>query len=186
MKRNIILIAAALMLGMTACQKEEFITPDPAVNPGDNTTIRVKSAADLIGTEWEYTLNLSLGLDSADLAFLYDCMDSADVDEMLSMTFGLNFDSTYAHLTFPEDVTGLTMVEDGDSYSMEEIMQMNYTYTYDPTTLTGTLSGGNLDDITLDFTYDTVNDCITISMLFAMEDDEDNPTPFQLVFQRVI
>ena len=187
MKKSIFALAAAvLMLGMTACQKDEIIDNGNVVTPGNASNPRVKSAADLIGTEWEYTLDLSAGMDSADIAFLYECMDSADVAALLSMTFGLNFDSTYAHLTFPEDVTGLNVVENGEDYTVEEIQEMAYTYTYNGTTQTGTLSGGNFGDLVIPFTYDTTNDQITIDMMVAEEGNEANATPWTLVFSRVI
>ena len=187
MKKNIFALAAAALFafGMTACTDE----PVNPINPGngtDVTTPMVKTAADLIGTEWEYTLDLSAGMDSADIAFLYECMDSADVAALLSMTFGLSFDSTYAHLTFPEDVTGLNVVENGEDYTVEEIQEMAYTYTYNGTTQTGTLSGGNFGDLQIPFTYDTTNDQITINMMVAEEGNEANATTWVLVFSRVI
>ena len=184
MKRIIFaLVSAVLMFGMSSCQKEEFSVNDPFVNPGDNTAQRVKSVADLIGTEWEYTVDLSAGIDSADMAALYECMDSAEVAAMFSMTFGLNFDTTYAHLTFPEDVIGLNVVEGDDDFTVEEISQMDYTYTYDPTTHTGTLTGGNLDDLVIPFTYDATNDQITISL--TVDEEDGTIGTWNLVFGRV-
>lgn len=180
MKKNIFAIAAAvLMLGMTACQKEDN---NDIVSGSGNTEARVKSVADLVGTNWEYTLDLSAGMDQE----LLDCMDSATIADILTMTFGLSFDASYAHLTFPEDVIGLNVVEDGDDYTVEEVSQMNYSYTYDASTTSGTLTGGNLGDLVIPFTYNTTNDQITINMMVADEGDEDNATPWVLVFSRVI
>ena len=180
MKKNILIAAiAALTLSFTACQKDDV---NPVDNGGVNNNARVKSTSDLIGTNWEYTLDLSAGMDLSELA---DCMDSADIADMLSLTFGLNFDADYAHLTFPEDVTGLNVVENGEDYTVEEIQEMAYTYTYDASTTSGTLTGGNLDDIVVPFTYSETNDEITIDLLFADENDEANAIPVQLVFSRV-
>ncbi|MBQ8703789.1 MAG: hypothetical protein IJ524_05395 [Bacteroidales bacterium] len=182
MKKNIFALAAAALFafGMTACT-EEPINP---INPGEGTEVNtpmVKSAADLIGTEWEYVLDLTAGMDTDLLA----CMDSATIADMLTMTFGLNFDSSYAHLTFPEDVIGLNVIEDGDDFTIEEVQEMAYAYTYDASTTSGTLTGSNLGTLVLPFTYDEANDIITISMMVASEDDEDNAVPFNLVFNRV-
>lgn len=178
MKKSILIAAlAALTFSFASCDKEE----DPIINNGNNgeinTELRVKSASDLIGTEWTYTLSLTDFLDST----LANCIENAD----LNIVFGLNFDSAYAHLTFPAEVIGLNVVEDNGVVSINEISQMDYTYTYDPATLSGELSGGNLDDIELPFTYDATNDIITISLLLANEDDEDNPIPFSLILERV-
>ena len=184
MKKNIFALAAAALFafGMTACTDE----PVNPINPGngtDVTTPMVKTAADLIGTNWEYTLDLSAGMDLSELA---DCMDSADIADMLSLTFGLSFDTNYAHLTFPEDVIGLNVVElDDETYTVEEISEMAYSYTYEASTTSGTLTGGNLDDIVVPFTYSETNDEITIDLLFADENDEANAIPVQLVFSRV-
>lgn len=175
MKKSIFFAAiAALTLSLASCDKEENNTVDNGVI---NTELRVKSVTDLIGTEWTYTLSLTdmIGDD------LSDCLEGIDLD----LVFGLNFDTTYAHLTFPEDVIGLNVVDNGNGYTVEEIQQMDYTYTYDPSTQTGTLSGGNLDDIVLPFTYDYTNDIITVSMMIANGEDDDNPVPFDLIFSRV-
>ena len=57
MKKNIFALAAAvLMLGMTACQKEDVIT-DIVDNGEPTTSARVKTTSDLIGTDWTYTMN---------------------------------------------------------------------------------------------------------------------------------
>lgn len=183
MKKNIftVLAAAAMMtFGLTACQ-DEVIDP---VTPVQGDNVLVKTAADLIGTNWEYTLDLSAGFEIDDEMAEY--IDSAMLEEMFSMTFGLSFDADYAHLTFPEDVIGLNVIEiDDENYSVEEITEMAYTYTYEASTTSGTLTGGNLDDIVVPFTYSETNDEITIDLLFADENDEANAIPVQLVFTRV-
>lgn len=181
MKKNIFFAAfAALALAFTACTDEPVIIDNCGTDPVVSTGI--KSAEDLIGTNWEYTLTLDFEIDED----LLDCLDSADIAEMLTMTFGLSFDSAYAHLTFPEDMIGINVIEDDESYTFEEIEEMAYSYTYDPSTLSGTLTGGNLDDVVLPFTYDPANDIITVSMMVAYDDDDESATPFDLVFSRVI
>lgn len=181
MKKKIFFAAfAAVALAFTACTDEPVIIDNGGTtNPVASTC--VKSAEDLIGTNWEYTLTLDFDIDED----LMDCLDSADIADMLTMTFGLSFDSAYAHLTFPEDMIGINVIEDDESYSFEEIEEMAYTYTYDPSTLSGTLTGGNLDEIVLPFTYDETNDIITVSMMVASEDDEDTAVPLSLMFNRV-
>lgn len=183
MKKNIftVLAAAAMMtFGLTSCQ-DEVIDP---INPAQGDNVLVKTAADLIGTNWEYTLDLSEGFEIDD--DLADCLSSEDLADLFTMTFGLSFDANYAHLTFPEDVIGLNVIEiDDENYSVEEITEMAYTYTYEASTTSGTLTGGNLDDIVVPFTYSNANDEITIDLLFADENDEANAIPVQLVFTRV-
>ena len=96
MKKNFFAFAAAvLMLGMTACQKEDDNT---IANPETGNTLMVKSVADLAGTEWTYTLSFSdiIGVEMG------DCAEITGLD----LQFGLNFDNSYAHLVFPENVTG--------------------------------------------------------------------------------
>lgn len=174
------LAAAALMLGMTSCQKDEIIVSDPTVNPLANPL--VKSASDLIGTEWEYTYDFSASIDSAELAALYDCMDSADVEAMFSMTFGLTFDTNYAHLTFPEDVEGWSVVDDGTDFTVEQVTGMDYTYTYTLATLSGTLTGGNLDTLVIPFTYDAANDDIIVTL--TIDEGDGTTSTMTLVFNR--
>ena len=188
MKKSTILIAAALLLGMTACQKEDvqpiIVNGDNIPQMGDENYPLVKTAADLIGTNWEYTLDLSEGFEIDDE--MAECLSSEDLADLFTMTFGLSFDANYAHLTFPEDVIGLNVIEiDDENYSVEEITEMAYTYTYEASTTSGTLTGGNLDDIVVPFTYSETNDEITIDLLFADENDEANAIPVQLVFTRV-
>lgn len=183
MKKQILLIAAAMLLGMTACQKEELIVP---INGGSdiNENVMVKSVADLIGTDWTYTYNDTLSIPG------YGC-DSIE-GLILNFEFGLNFDSTYAHLSFPENVIAMGVVETSTSgeYDLQEISQMNFAYTYDPTTHTGTLTAncydidGSYETYQLPFEYDTTTDAITVTITLSYEDDLDNGFPFTMVFHR--
>ena len=183
MKKQILLIAASLLLGMTACQKVEQIVP---INGGNNTdeNVMVKSAADLIGTNWTYTLSDTITFD--DLG-----CDSID-DLILNFRFGLSFDSSYAHLLFPENVVAFDMTQDGDEFGLQEVANMNFAYSYDPTTHTGALTAnamdidGNPATCQIPFTYDTATDAITIALHIADEGDEANSHAIQLVFHRDI
>lgn len=177
MKKNIFALAAAvLMLGMTACQKED--DTNIAGNPTTENTLMVKSVADLVGTEWTYTLSFSdiIGVEMG------DCAEITGLD----LQFGLNFDNIYAHLVFPENVTGLNLVEDGDEYTMEEIQGLDYNYSYDAATQTGALSGANLVDIEIPFRYDEASDAIIVEFAVAFDEDETNAVPVQLVFHRAV
>lgn len=183
MKKQIVLIAAALLLCMTACKKE---TITPMENHQPEVTL-VKSTADLIGTEWTLTLDLS------DSIYVYDggCgWTDSIMSQYLQFEFGLNFDSTYAHISFPDNVTVLSLGEVDGEYSMEEIESMNFAYTYDPATHTGSLTANTLDDngnpdtFQIPFTYDTTTDAIIINMAFAYAENEDETISFQLVFHR--
>ena len=181
MKKQFLLIAAALLLGMTACQKEEQIVP---INGGNenNENVMVKSVADLIGTNWTYTINDTIMLGD------YGC-DSID-GIILNFEFGLSFDSSYAHLTFPENVVAFNLMEDGGEFGLQEVANMDFAYTYDPTTQTGDLTANALDDdgepttCQIPFTYNTTTDAITIVLHIANEGDEDDTFAYQLVFHR--
>ena len=182
MKKQFFLIAAALLLGMTACQKEEQIVP---INGNDiEENVMVKSAADLIGTNWTYVMNDTISL--GDLG-----CDSID-GIVLNFEFGLSFDSSYAHLTFPENVVVFNLMADGDEYGMQEVASMDFAYTYDPTTQTGALTANAFDEdgepstCQIPFTYNTTSDAITIVLHIADEGDEDNTYAFPLVFTRAI
>ena len=96
----------------------------------------------------------------------------------LSMEFGLNFDESYAHLTFPEDVTFLTVTDD---FSVEEIEKMDFAYSYDATTTSGTLTASELE---IPFRYDEATDAIMIDMNFAVEGFEDEAETYTIVFHR--
>ena len=182
MKKQFFLIAAALLLGMTACQKEEQIVP---INGNDiEENVMVKSAADLIGTNWTYVMNDTISLGD------FGC-DSVD-GIVLNFEFGLSFDSSYAHLTFPENVVAFNLMADGDEYGLQEVASMDFAYTYDPTTQTGALTANAMDDngnpttCQIPFTYNTTSDAITIVLHIADEGDEDNTYAFPLVFTRAI
>lgn len=182
MKKQFFLIAAALLLGMTACQKEEQIVP---INGNDiEENVMVKSAADLIGTNWTYVMNDTISLGD------FGC-DSVD-GIVLNFEFGLSFDSSYAHLTFPENVVAFNLMADGDEYGLQEVASMDFAYTYDPTTQTGALTANAFDadgepsTCQIPFTYNTTSDAITIVLHIADEGDEDNTYAFPLIFTRAI
>ena len=176
MKKNILIAAiAALTLSLTACQKEDV---NPVDNGGVNPNARVKSTSDLHNTDWTYSVTYfeflnNLGIDTT-------CMQGID-DE--SMTFGLNFDGTYAHFTFPTNI----MAFGGDEGMLEQITGVSYEYTYDGTTHTGYLDGVADDENDnpghLQFTYDDATDVITFNLnLFYAEDE--TPVTLTLNFSR--
>jgi hypothetical protein len=181
MKKNIFFAAlAALVLTFTACQKDETIVAD---NNNSNTEAspRVKSTSDLHNTDWTYSITYTeflsnlLGLDTT-------CMTGIE-DE--TMTFGLNFDGTYAHFSFPNNIEAYG----GDEGMLEQIYGVSYAYSYDGSTHTGYLDGvaedsnGNDTIAHLQFTYDDVDDAITfvLPMFFA---EDETPINLTLVFQR--
>lgn len=182
MKKSILLIAAALLLSMTACQKEN-ITPINSNNNYTEDNVLVKSTDDLIGTDWIFTMNLldSLFIDGG-------CGWDSISGLSLQLDFGLTFDSTYAHISFPEDVTVIVVGE----YSTDEIESMDFAYTYDPTTQTGAFTAntvdedGNPDTFQIPFSYDTTTDAIIVNLQIAYGFDEDDMTTLQLVFHRNI
>ena len=168
MKKSILILAAAaaFVFGMTSC------TDEPIVNNGDNPIVnspRVKTTADLDNTDWACTvtyyefLNNMLGIDTT-------CMSGFEDD---TMVFGLNFDGTYAHFSFPENV----MAFGGDEGELAQIQGVSYTYSYNGTTHTGYLDGvaedvnGNDVPAQLEFTYDDATDVITFNLpMFYAED----------------
>lgn len=175
MKKNILIIAAAaIALCMASCQKEETtITPANGVNT--EASPRVKSTSDLNNTDWSYTVTYSellTNLLGSDLS----CVENFEDD---TMTFGLNFDGTYAHFSFPSNVEAWG----GDATNFQQINGVSYTYTYDGTTHTGYLDGvaedvnGNDVPAHLQFTYDDATDAIifVIPMEFV-----ENSTPVNL------
>ena len=187
MKKSILLIAAAMLLSMTACQKEDISPINNTTNTFQDDNVLVKSTADLIGTDWTFTLNL---LDSM---FVSDsCGWDSIMGSSFQLNFGLNFDSTYAHLSFPDEVVVMSMVETDGQYSMEEIESMNFAYAYDPTTQTGSLTAntfddnGNPDTMQIPFNYDTTTDAILIDLHIAYGFDESDTVTYQLVFHRNI
>ena len=192
-KRIFIVTAVALMLGMTACQKEQITPNNPSV-PGtpDVHSPMVKSTADLIGTDWTATLNLSdfiyamTGMNLSD----YGCDSVMGFDS--AMVFHISFDSTYAHITFNENIIVIGAVEVAGEYTMEEIEQMDLAYVYDVTTHTGTLTAVGVDENNIPinyqiaFTYSETDDTITVNLLFADAEDENTTISFPLVFHRDI
>ena len=180
-KRIFIATAVALMLGMTACQKEVITPSNPSVpgNPDVHTTM-VKSTADLIGTDWTATLNLT------DLLYAMTGMN------LSALVFHIEFDSTYAHITFSENMDITNVTEIAGEYTIEQIEQMDLAYTYNSTTHTGTLTAVGVDEnnvpinYQIAFTYSETDDTITINLLFANAEDEDTTISFPLVFHRDI
>ena len=169
MKKSIIIAAAAILaLGMTACQKEDIITPGNNVTPGTETptTPMVNTTADLHNTDWTYSVTYfeflnNLGIDTT-------CMQGMD-DE--TMTFGLNFDGTYAHFSFPDNV----MAFGGDEGLLEQIYGVSYEYSYDGATHTGYLDGVADDENDnpgqLQFTYNDATDIITFNLAMFYPED---------------
>lgn len=175
MKKNILFVAIAILaLGFTACSEREDL------NTNNGTDLRVKSVSDLIGTSWTYSIDT-----------IYVDVYGDTLMLPLDMQFGLDFDSSYAHLSFPDNVIGLEVVDNNGSYEVQEIQSKDYAYSYDPATRTGYLVAGTYDDngtpatIQIDFTYDYNADAILINMEFYEEDDQ-TATPYTLYFQRNI
>lgn len=176
MKKRILFVAiATLALAMTACsEKENF---ENSNNETPEFQAQVKSAADLIGTEWTYSIDT-----------VYVDIEGDTVTLPLDMQFGLSFDSTYAHLSFPENITISKIVDVNGAYTMEEIEGINYAYTYDPTTHTGSLTAYIYDNLTtcqLPFTYDVATDNILIDLNVSYEGNPNIKT-YHLVFHRNI
>ncbi len=181
MKKNIFIVAiATLALAMTACQKEDIVTPGNNVTPGTETptTPMVKTTADLHNTNWTYSVTYfeflnNLGIDTT-------CMSGIE-DE--TMDFDLNFDGTYAHFTFPTNI----MAFGGDEGMLEQIYGVNYEYSYDGATHTGYLDGVADDENDnpgqLQFTYDDATDVITfvLNMFYA---EDETPVTITLNFAR--
>ena len=88
MKKSISLIAAAAMaIAMTACQPEETIINDNPAGGTEVSTPRVKTTADLIGTEWTYTMDSLVAVDAFG--------DTISIPSLGDL-FYLNFDADYA------------------------------------------------------------------------------------------
>ena len=179
MKKNILIAAiAALTLSLTACQKDDVT---PVNNGGVNTNARVKSASDLHNTDWTYSVTTT-ELVNALMGTNIPCMDSSAEE---TYTFGLNFDGTYAHFSFPENV----MAFGGDEGELNQITGVSYEYEYDGTTHTGylTVAAEDMDgDETiapLQFTYDDATDVITFNLPLFYADD-NTPLTLTLNFHR--
>ena len=177
MKKTLFIAAlAALTLSFTACQKDDVTNGGNGGNVNPNA--RVKTTADLHNTDWTYTMTYmeflnNLGIDTT-------CMSGIEDD---TMSFSLNFDGTYAHFSFPDNV----MAFGGDEGMLEQIYGVSYTYTYDGTTHTGYLDGvaddENDDPGQLQFTYDDATDVITfvLNMFYA---EDETPVTLTLNFVR--
>ena len=99
------------------------------------------------------------------------------------LVFGLNFDSTEAHLVFPAEVAMVSTTTDANGeLTLEELGQAGFAYTYDLATTSGTLTATDNDvtgetiDMTIDFTYDVPTDGIIVYLPVAF-DDATNATP---------
>lgn len=176
MKKNIILFAAtALLLGMTACQKEN-ITPvngsTATIDNPDTFSPRVKSAADLRGTEWLYTFDLSSMVDT-------NCLPAGFT---MTYDFMLNFDMDSAYFTFPAEAVVFNGALVNGQYEMSEINAKNFVYDYVAATHTGTLTTDDLDDnnnpYLISFTYNDTTDAIIFELM------TDDTTALPLVFNR--
>ena len=173
MKKTLFIAAlAALTLSFTACQKDDVTNGG---NGGVNNNARVKSTSDLHNTNWTYTVTSTELLNNL-LGTNMPCMDSTAEE---TYTFGLNFDGTYAHFTFPQNV----MAFGGDEGELNQISGVSYEYEYDGTTHTGhlTVAAEDMDGeeaiAPLEFTYDDATDIITfnLNMFYA-----ENGTPITL------
>lgn len=181
MKKSISLIAAAAMaIAMTACQPEETIIIDNPAGGTEVSTPRVKTTADLIGTEWTYTMDSLVAVDAFG--------DTISIPSLGDLIY-LNFDADYAHFTFSDMVEAWGMSADG--MTMEQISGVDYEYSYDGTTHTGSLNGTIEDEngtevaTSLTFTYDDLTDDITFVIPMAFEGDTTE-IDVPMVFHRAI
>ena len=176
MKKSILMIAAAAMFafGMTSC------TDEPVIINGEGTgtegiTPRVKTTADLIGTNWTYTMDSQVAVDAFG--------DTITIPSLGDL-FYLNFDSLYAHFTFSDMVEAWGL--DANDM-MQQITGIDFEYSYDGTTHTGTLNGedeeGNPANLT--FTYSDANDEITFIIPMAFDGDTTS-MDVPVVFHRTI
>ncbi len=179
MKKNIFFAAiAALAFALTACEPEDITR----INPGNDVAgPLVKTTSDLNNTHWTCTVSLAdllVGLTGFDMG----CIDS--IDAAAFETY-LNFDGTYAHFTFSDNVEIYGL--DPEAMSMEQITGVDYEYSYDGTTHTGSLNGtddeGNTASLT--FTYDDATDAITFILPMSF-DGETTEFDIPMVFNRAI
>ena len=175
MKKSILLIAAALFtLGMTSCTDEPIVNPNNNVTP-EVSNPRVKTTADLIGTNWTYTMDSQVAVDPYG--------DTITIPSLGDL-FYLNFDSLYAHFTFSDMVEAWGL--DANDM-MQQITGIDFEYSYDGTTHTGTLNGedeeGNPAYLT--FTYSDANDEITFIIPMAFDGDTTS-MDVPVVFHRTI
>ena len=172
MKKIFLMDVAALALTFTAREKTDVAD---IVN-GDNEIIpnvRVKTTADLIGTEWNYSI--------AEQTILDDNGDTIVTIPAIPI-MDLTFDNDYAYFTFDENVEAYNFNE--VTNELEQITGINFEYSYNGITHIGTLNGidvaGNV--ATQQFTYDDATDVIT----FALEIEEMDGTTgtLNIVFTR--
>lgn len=180
MKKSIFIVAiATLALAMTACQKEE----SPII-PGNNTingviNAKVMSTSDLHNTNWNCSVSVVDFLSNVTGA------DFGSVDTVTDAIIEsyLNFDGTYAHFTFSQNVElwGLD-----NNNEMQQMQGVNYAYAYDGATHTGYLIGetGDGNTVNLSFTYDDNTDAITFVLPFYLAEDTQNVINYPLVFNR--
>ncbi len=164
MKKNIIFAAmAAVALTFTAC------TDEPVVVNGETpvaSNALVKTTADLIGTNWTYTMD--------EVVFTDEMGDTLTIPSIGDL-FYLNFDANYAHFTFSDMVEAWGMSADG--MNMEQISGVDYEYNYEGATHTGNLIGtyeeedGTETTSHLVFTYNDATDEITFVLPMAFEGD---------------
>lgn len=167
MKKNIfIAAAAALIFTFTACQKEDIDVPvnNPGTTGTPSSNARVKSTSDLHNTDWTYDMTYVEFLDM--LGVDTTCWPSFDND---TLVFGLNFDGTYAHFSFPDNIEAYG----GDEGMLDRIYGVSYTYSYNGTSHIGYLDG--VDDenspVQLQFTYNDTTDVITFNLPMYYAED---------------
>ena len=181
MKKNIIIVAiATLALAMTACQKDEnIVTPNNNSN-NETTTPMVKSTSDLHNTNWNCTVSVTDFLTAT--GFNIGCVDS--IDDAIFESY-LNFDGTYAHFTFSQNVE-IWGLDNNDQ--MQQMQGVDYVYSYDGSLHTGYLVGqdenGNVANLT--FTYDDNTDAITFVLPLYLSEDTANVINFPMVYNRAL
>ncbi len=175
MKKSILFVAVAtLALAMTSCQKEENLVANNqngTTNQEVTNGPRVKSTADLHNTDWTCNMTFSqivFALTGNDLS----CYPGFE-DENYALD--LNFDGTYAHFTFPDNIEAMGL--NADETAMEQIYGIDYEYNYDGVSHTGTLTGSIIDSTgaqvpaLIDFTYDDATDVITFILPLFYTDE---------------
>lgn len=184
MKRNILVIAlAAFVLCLTSCQHDP-ITTDTELQ----MTPKVTTTADLIGTDWTANITFEDMFSTMTGTSLEDIQLPEDLET--TMSFHINFDAEYAHITFSDNIEMWQMMEVEGEYTMTQIEQMDLAYVYDGNTQTGTLTAVGVDEngeaynYELPFTYDVVNDDININFNFVAGEEEETTFTFPLVFHR--
>lgn len=179
MKKNILIVAiATLAFAMTSCQKEENL--GIADNNNNETYgVRVKSTSDLHNTNWNCSLSLADFLTYA-VGINAGCFDS--IDDAVFESF-LNFDGTYAHFTFSQNIE-LWGLDANDE--MQQMQGIDYAYSYDGSTHTGYLVGQDSDGnaANLTFTYDDNDDAITFVLPMYFAEDTTNVFNFPMVYNR--